>query len=256
VIGIHAGRVHFQYRYPADFPAVAQRQMESLRKKANASLRRKPIDSFADWSEAKRVWVLELASGAATIIGRIAAMENWSANQAREMLKDFTLQGARAAGMTAPAVERFFQSDEWKSLDDALFPFETPPGLTTFDELMGNRTPPPPAEIRKRPRHPKKPAQTAYPTAAEGRQRTQAAENTEAKTSQPDPKQKRKGDVTLLAGKQLVNFKVAEEYLGISDRQRQNLIKKGGPLEVKGQGSNRKITTESLLKYLPPENPQ
>lgn len=136
---LYADRVHFQYRYPEDFPADAQRQMESLRLATTASLRGKPIDSFADWSEAKRVWVLEIASGAATIIGKFAAMKNWSANQAREVLKDFTLQAAFAAEMTAPAAERFFKSDEWKRLDDELFPPPetnkspalTPPGSVT-----------------------------------------------------------------------------------------------------------------------------
>jgi hypothetical protein len=51
-----------------------------------------------------------------------------------------------------------------------------------------------------------------------------------------------------------VNFQTAEAYLGISDRQHQNLIK-DGTLEVRGEGTNRKITTESLRKYLPLENP-
>lgn len=65
----------------------------------------------------------------------------------------------------------------------------------------------------------------------------------------------RKGDATLLTGKRLVNFQIAEEYLGITDRQRQNLMKSGS-LEVEGEGTNRKITAASLLKYLPPENPK
>jgi len=66
---------------------------------------------------------------------------------------------------------------------------------------------------------------------------------------------KRKGDLTLLAGRELVAFKTAEQYLGISERQRQNLMERN-VLEVKGMGQNRKITAESLLKYLPPENPK
>jgi hypothetical protein len=114
--------VHFQYRYAEDFPADAQRQIESLRKEANEHLQTKPINSFEDLSEAKRAWLPEVASGAATIIGKFAAMKSWSANQIRETLKDFTLNAAYAARMTTPAVERFFRSDEWKTLDDALFP--------------------------------------------------------------------------------------------------------------------------------------
>jgi hypothetical protein len=73
--------------------------------------------------------------------------------------------------------------------------------------------------------------------------------------AQGESKRKRKGDTSLLEGKRLVNFVIAEEYLGITDRQRQNLIKKG-TLKVKGKGSNRKITTDSLRDYLPPENPK
>jgi len=65
----------------------------------------------------------------------------------------------------------------------------------------------------------------------------------------------RKGDLALLAGKTFVNFKTAEAYLGISERQRQSLIEKG-TLVVKGKGHNRKITTDSLLEYLPAENPK
>ena len=64
----------------------------------------------------------------------------------------------------------------------------------------------------------------------------------------------RKGDGTLLDQKRLVSFGTAEQYLGITDRQRQKLIK-SGRLKVEGQGQNRKITTESLRSYLPPEIP-
>jgi hypothetical protein len=63
-----------------------------------------------------------------------------------------------------------------------------------------------------------------------------------------------KGDPMLLGDKRLVNFKTAELYLGISERQRQKLISSGA-LKVEGQGQNRKITTESLKAYLPPEIP-
>lgn len=65
----------------------------------------------------------------------------------------------------------------------------------------------------------------------------------------------RKGDGTLLEGKSLVSFKTAEEYLGISERQRQNLMKKGS-LQFEGGGHNQKITVASLKKYLPPEIPK
>lgn len=80
------------------------------------------------------------------------------------------------------------------------------------------------------------------------------AENVQ-EASPADTRQKRKGDLSLIEGKRLVSFRTAEEYLGISERQRQNLMSDGA-LQVEGQGINRKITTESLLKYLPRENPK
>jgi hypothetical protein len=64
----------------------------------------------------------------------------------------------------------------------------------------------------------------------------------------------RKGDATLLGQKRLVSFGTAQQYLGISERQRQKLINSGA-LKVEGQGQNRKITAESLKAYLPPETP-
>jgi hypothetical protein len=68
------------------------------------------------------------------------------------------------------------------------------------------------------------------------------------------PGKERKGDASLLAGKRTVNFKIAELYLGLTERQRQNLVK-GKVLVVEGKGQNKKITTDSLRAYLPPENP-
>ncbi len=64
-----------------------------------------------------------------------------------------------------------------------------------------------------------------------------------------------KGDPRLLNEHRRVAFRTAEQYLGISERQRQNLIKRGS-LIVEGQGQNRQITTDSLRKYLPPKNPK
>lgn len=67
-------------------------------------------------------------------------------------------------------------------------------------------------------------------------------------------KKSRKADGTLLDGKRLVSFGTAEQYLGISERQRQKLMNTGA-LKVEGGGQNRKITVDSLKSYLPPENP-
>jgi len=63
-----------------------------------------------------------------------------------------------------------------------------------------------------------------------------------------------KGNGILLKGKLSVNFRTAEEYLGITERQRQKLVSTQA-LQVVGKGHNRKITTESLINYLPAENP-
>jgi len=68
------------------------------------------------------------------------------------------------------------------------------------------------------------------------------------------PGKERKGDASLLAGKRAVNFKTAEQYLGLTERQRQNLVR-DQILVVEGKGQNKKITTDSLRAYLPPENP-
>jgi hypothetical protein len=72
--------------------------------------------------------------------------------------------------------------------------------------------------------------------------------------TKPRPGKERKGDASLLAGKRAVNFKTAEQYLGLTERQRQNLVR-DQILVVEGKGQNKKITTDSLRAYLPPENP-
>jgi hypothetical protein len=108
-------------------------------------------------------------------------------------------------------------------------------------------------------------AESGTPRAAEGHQDRYALaqEPSDSRVDsevprQDDTKQRagkaRKGDATLLGQKQFVSFKTAEQYLGISERQRQKLISSGA-LKVEGQGQNRKITAESLKIYLPPEIP-
>jgi len=78
-----------------------------------------------------------------------------------------------------------------------------------------------------------------------------AFQNAEAASLRKD----RKGDVTLIEGKRAVTFRTAEVYLGISERQRQSLVH-ADVLRIEGQGQNRKITTESLRVYLPPQDPK
>jgi len=72
--------------------------------------------------------------------------------------------------------------------------------------------------------------------------------------TKPRPGKERKGDASLLAGKRAVNFKIAEQYLGLTERQRQNLVK-DQILVVEGKGQSKKITTDSLRAYVTPENP-
>lgn len=66
-------------------------------------------------------------------------------------------------------------------------------------------------------------------------------------------KRERKGDPALLANKETVSYKTAELFLGIGVRQVQKLVK-AGTLEVRGLGLNKRITTQSLLRYLPPNS--
>ncbi|MBP1733362.1 MAG: hypothetical protein H6Q55_3791, partial [Deltaproteobacteria bacterium] len=82
------------------------------------------------------------------------------------------------------------------------------------------------------------------------------------RTPELDPKSRqlrgaepRKGNIGLLEGKEAVSFKTGETYLGITARQRQKLTKDGVLVTI-GGGSNKKVTTESLRRYLPPENPK
>ena len=78
------------------------------------------------------------------------------------------------------------------------------------------------------------------------RGRPALAEHTETRS--------RRGDPALLRDSDSVNFVVAEEYLGVSPRQRQRLIKKGS-LCVVGRGTRGKITCDSLRTYQPPKDP-
>ena len=86
-------------------------------------------------------------------------------------------------------------------------------------------------------------------------QRTHTTPSASTAEGKSADRREAKGDPSLIDGKDSVAFRTAEQYLGISERQRQSLVKSGS-LRVEGQGHNRKITTESLRKYLPPENPQ
>ncbi|MGA8597252.1 MAG: hypothetical protein WB676_21255 [Bryobacteraceae bacterium] len=64
-----------------------------------------------------------------------------------------------------------------------------------------------------------------------------------------------KANPVLLDGKTEVSFQTAQDYLGIGERHRQNLVKQKS-LKVIGRGQNRKITVESLIDYLPLRKPE
>ena len=61
----------------------------------------------------------------------------------------------------------------------------------------------------------------------------------------------KEGDARLLGNQHAVNFRAAELYLGITPRGRQKAIK-AGKLAVVGERGRRRITVESLKRYLPP----
>jgi hypothetical protein len=110
------------------------------------------------------------------------------------------------------------------------------------------------------------PAEAENPAAPDGRQdpgvlvqepsdlRADSDLPRQGDTKRRTRKATRKGDATLLGEKQFVSFKTAEEYLGISERHRQKLMKRG-TLKFQGEGHNRKISTESLKACLRPEIP-
>jgi hypothetical protein len=81
-----------------------------------------------------------------------------------------------------------------------------------------------------------------------------ASATTKQDDARPRLGKERKGDASLLVG-YAVTFRTAEQYLGITERHRQNLVS-DQILTVVGKGHNRKITTESLKNCLHPEIPK
>ena len=70
-----------------------------------------------------------------------------------------------------------------------------------------------------------------------------------AQAAEATPK---KGDATLLHGKEWVTFKTAMRYVGTTTRRAIEMAAKRGDLTTGGRGTNRRISVESLLHYLPP----
>jgi hypothetical protein len=63
---------------------------------------------------------------------------------------------------------------------------------------------------------------------------------------------KRKGDASLFAGETFVTFGRAALYAGVVIRQIERLAN-AGTLTRSGHAANRRISVESLLKYLLPK---
>jgi len=114
--------LHFQWAYPNAFPADAQQAIEDTRVRANEAFSAARIASYDDLSAAKYSWLLELASGAAPVFGRVAALWIWSPNERRSIFREYADAAALAGHLTLPALRTFYASIEWKSLDDFLFP--------------------------------------------------------------------------------------------------------------------------------------
>lgn len=114
--------VHFQYQYPEDLDSKEQAAIEAVRSRENERFKATPIHSFEGFSAAKADWLQGLAAGAFAIFGRAAAMSGWSPNRRREEFRRYVGAAAAAGRLTQPALQIFYNSHEWKSLDDALFP--------------------------------------------------------------------------------------------------------------------------------------
>ena len=101
-------------------------------------------------------------------------------------------------------------------------------------------------------------SQSVYTEIREDREALKPSEEGKADHKPSDPALAAppdKGNHALIAGKRSVAFGTAQRYLGIKERQRQKLMKLG-VLTTEGEGLNRRITTSSLLAYLPSgENP-
>jgi hypothetical protein len=183
-------------------------------------------------------------------LGRV---QIWDVERNRPLVADAT-----GAGSLLPKVKRFiYESEEWRHCEAEL--------LAIAEQQAQGAESKGPAEGGFGTR--KEPAPNAADDATSVQPTTVDSENgentaalgvksdpTKQQDSKPRPGKERKGDASLLAGKRAVNFKIAEQYLGLTERQRQNLVK-DQILVVEGKGQSKKITTDSLRAYVTPENP-
>jgi hypothetical protein len=116
----------FVYDYPDDFPSSGQFAIENARREANKQFEDKGIVSFEEHVTARIEWFWRIVSGVASAIGEIPATEQWSVKRRREMLRDFSLKAADAAGLLGRRSKKLMESQRWQALDDDLFPASEP----------------------------------------------------------------------------------------------------------------------------------
>jgi hypothetical protein len=146
---------------------------------------------------------------------------------------------AKLLDLSNPAILNPYSSGGSQAYRDAFAEFER--NYHPEWQGVGSGSLPPPNERKRRRRPWQPPTLTVAPPAV-------------SQLTPVLPVPAEKGDASILGDKRLVSFGTAERYLGISERQRQKLVR-AGTLKIEGQGQNRKITTESLKAYLPPEIP-
>jgi hypothetical protein len=116
-----------EYEYPEDFPE--QRAVEDLIKVATESFPKMlPLNSYSARVHARTNWLRHIVFGAAPIFGRAAAKQGWNVNLTRRRFDHFVVKVAEA-GKARPALRQLASSQEWRSIDDALFPHRRPAKL-------------------------------------------------------------------------------------------------------------------------------
>jgi hypothetical protein len=133
----------FVYAYADDFPSSGQFAIENALRDANKQLECKGIVSFEEHKAVRIEWLWHLLSVVASTLGGIEANERWSVKRRREMLYDFGLKAADAAGILERRFKTLIDSEHWQALNETVLPPlkslkpndalpEGPPTATTF----------------------------------------------------------------------------------------------------------------------------
>lgn len=117
----------FRYKYPRDFPNAEQIAIKRALQGANKQLTETVVASYGQRREARTTWFWALVTACAKAIGRVAVNQKWGTNRTEEMLKHFARQASYAIKIAAKPMhfEELMECDEWRTLDDLLFPLET-----------------------------------------------------------------------------------------------------------------------------------